>query len=405
MPKELSYWAASFAPEKYYAPLKRHIKTDVVVIGGGIAGLTAAYLLKKSGLSVAVLEKNTVGSGTSGGTTGKVTTQHGIIYAELIKRWGIKNARAYAQASQAAFNKMQRIIARERIKCDWQKRDNYVYTAQADNIAKFKQEVRAAAKLGLPASYEKHLPLPFDTSGAVKFSDQATFHIGKYIQSLAKLVHGNNSYVFEQSQATKIKDDVPCTVDTDEGSVTASSIVVATKIPTGPLAGRITYGALEHPETSYIVAGKYTGKLQGMYISPDKNHYSLLPIKSAQGPLLLIGGQNHTPGLRIPSHRYRKLSEYGRQWFGMSDISYRWKAMDYIAYDNIPIAGLLYPWSKNIYVISGLKKWGLNLSMVGAMVVHAQILGQEPTAIGRFLRPSRLSAPASIPRTIVDYLS
>jgi glycine/D-amino acid oxidase-like deaminating enzyme len=400
---ELSYWAASAAPQKYYAPLNRYIEADVAVIGGGIAGLNAAYLLKKAGLSVAVLEKNTIGSGTTGGTTGKVTVQHGIIYDELIKRWGVKNARAYAKSAQAAFDEMKKIIRSERIHCDWQTRDNYVYTARQDTIARLKQEARAAARLGLPASYATRLSLPFDTLGAVKFANQASFHSGKYIQGLAKFIHGNNSYVFEQSQATSIKDSDPCIVDTASGSVKAKSIIVATKIPPAPLVGRITYGALEHPETSYIVAGKYDGNLRGMYISPDKNHYSLLPIKSSHGPLLLIGGQNHTPGLGLPERRYGKLTDYAKHRFGISHTPYRWKAMDYIAYDNIPIAGLLYPWSKNMYVISGLKKWGLNLSMVCSMLVRDQILRKE-NSLEHFFRPSRLSAPASIPRTIADYL-
>jgi glycine/D-amino acid oxidase-like deaminating enzyme len=400
---ELSYWAASAAPHKYYAPLKRYIDADVIVIGGGIAGLNAAYLLKKAGLSVAVLEKNTIGSGTTGETTGKVTVQHGIIYDELITRWGIKNAHAYAQGAQAAFDVMKKIIRLERIRCDWQIRDNYVYTARQDNIARLKQEAQAAAKLGLPASYESRLSLPFDTLGAVKFANQASFHSAKYIQGLAKFIHGGNSYIFEQSQATSIKDGDQCIVDTASGSVTAKSVIVATKIPTAPLAGRIAYGVLEHPQTSYIVAGKYDGNLRGMYISPDKNHYSLLPIKGPHGPFLLIGGQNHTPGLGLPDRRYKKLNDYAKRWFGISHAPYRWKAMDYIAYDNIPIAGLLYPWSKNIYVISGLKKWGLNLSMVCAMLVRDQILGKE-NPLEQFFRPSRLSAPASIPRTIADYL-
>jgi glycine/D-amino acid oxidase-like deaminating enzyme len=374
----------------------------VAIVGGGIAGLTTAYLLRQAGLQVAVLEKNTIASGTTGGTTGKVTTQHGLIYAELLERQGLKRTRVYADASQNAFKEMEAIIKKEKIGCDWRAEDNYVYTAKSGSRKNFEKEAEAAARVGLPATYETSLPLPFEVAAAVKFAGQAKFNAVKYVQGLAKHIDSHGNHVFEHSEATIHRGRRPY-ITTEAGTVHSRAIVLAAKIPPGPLSARVTYGVLEHPETSYIVAAPYPGDLRGMYISPDHNHYSLLPIESADGPLLLVGGENHTPGLGLPARRYRKLSEYGRRWFNAGPVKYRWKAMDYIGYDNLPLAGRLYPWSRDIYVVSGLKKWGLNLGMVCSMIVRDQILQQKNEA-SRLFRPWRPGAPASIPKTMIEYL-
>lgn len=371
-----------------------------MIIGGGITGLSIAYALKQTGLKVVVLEKNTIGSGTTGGTTGKVTTQHGIIYDKITKQFGTAKAQTYATASQRAFDAMATLITDNRIACGWQRADNYVYTANPKKVKQFEDEVAAATALGLPASLESNLALPFETVAAVKFTGQAMIDAYKYTKALATLVDGGGSHVFENSNATGIHEGRPCTVKAGGHKVTAKNIIVATKVPAAPLVGRMTYAAMEFPLTSYLVAGTYEGNLQGMYISPDKQHYSLLPIQTEQGQMLLVGGQGHITGLKRPKPQQQKLAGYAQKWFGVEQIQYRWKAMDYVAYDNLPLIGKLYPWSEHTYFAGGLKKWGLNLSMVAAQVITELIHDTEPAA-AKLFSPYRASAPASIPLSIV----
>ena len=173
-----------------YPKLNNDIETDVVIVGGGITGLNTAYLLKKSGVGVVVLEKHNLSSGTTGGTTGKVTSQHGIKYADLHRRFGEQTARLYGQANQAAIGQIEQIIKREKIKCDWARADNYVYTTKPQSVAEFKQEAKIAAKLGLPASFVTKSDLPFKIAGAVKFANQAKFYAKDYVKGLAKAVDG-----------------------------------------------------------------------------------------------------------------------------------------------------------------------------------------------------------------------
>src|SRR5687767_11999568 len=112
--------------ESTYHQLREDIEVEVAVVGGGITGATTAYLLQKSGMKVALVEKNSLGSGTTGGTTGKVTSQHGLKYADLYHRFGEQTAKTYGEANQAAIEKIENLVKKEKIKCDWSRDDNYV---------------------------------------------------------------------------------------------------------------------------------------------------------------------------------------------------------------------------------------------------------------------------------------
>lgn len=379
-----------------YPQLKRKIETDVVVVGGGIAGLTTAYLLKQSGHKVVVLEKNVIAGGTTAGTTGKVTSQHGLIYKTLIKKFGLAKTKLYADIYQQAMADIKDLIAEGRIACDWRHADNYVYTTEKRRIDEFKEEAAIARKLGLPAEFTTEVDLPFKVRAAVKFNSQAYFNAAAYTQALADRVSNDSSHVFEYSGLTKIKQGSKPVVTTHEGSVHARCVIIATKIPPGPLLARLTYAAIEYPETSYIIAGKLKRSFSGMYISPDKKHYSLLPTTHKGQAYLLVGGENHIPGLGNPDKRLDKLVEYAKRWFDLSDITHEWKAMDYMAYDHLPVVGRLYPWSDNILTMTGFKKWGLSTSMVAATLI-ADKIDRKTNKAWQLFSPHRISAPLSIP--------
>lgn len=396
--KEISYWQNS-ANAPSYPTMTEDLEVDVAVVGGGIAGLTAAYLLKRSGLRVAVIEKNTIGSGTTSHTTGKLTSQHNLIYDDLTKQLGEKTAQTYADANQAAVAAIIKIIKKEKIDCELEADDNYVYTADPKQVPQFKAEAKLAAKLGLPATFETKLALPFKIQAAVKFAGQAKFNTQKYVLGLAALVNGGGSYIFEHSNVTGFHDGTPSSVKTKMGTVTAKHVIVATKIPAAPLIARGAYAALEYPHTSYIVAGEFEGGLKGMYISPDKAHYSILPIRSEKGQLLLIGGEHHIPGLGNPRKRYQRLANYAEKYFGVSSVAYHWKGMDYLAYDDVPLIGKVYPWSKHVYTATGFKKWGLSTSMIAGMILRDEIKGKANPWASVF-NSLRLKPVASIPRAL-----
>jgi glycine/D-amino acid oxidase-like deaminating enzyme len=378
-----------------YPELKDNIDVDVAIVGGGITGLNCAYLLKKSGLKVAVLEKHNLASGTTGGTTGKVTSQHGLMYADLYDRLGSRTAQLYGEANQNAISKIEKIIRQEKISCDWSRADNYVYTARQDQARTFMHEAKVAIKLGLPASFETKIGLPFKITAAVKFANQAKFQAKDYVLGLAKIVNGQGSYVFENSKAIDFHDGEPAFVKTKQASVRAKDIIVATKVPAAPLFARLSYCLMEFPTTSYIVAAETKTNLKGMYISPDKDHYSILPLSG----FLLVGGENHLPILANHQTHYQRLADYADKYFDIKKIDYMWRALDYLPYDSVPLVGEVYPWSKHLYMATAFQKWGLSTSMVAATILHDEILGKS-NDWAQVFSPHRLRAVLSAPRAL-----
>ncbi|MDL2363167.1 MAG: FAD-binding oxidoreductase [Patescibacteria group bacterium] len=400
----VSLWKESHL-QATYPQIVEDLEVDTVVVGAGITGLTVAYMLKRSGQKVAVLDKSTVGGGTTARTTGKVTSQHNLVYKDLQDRLGNKIAQVYADANQTAVETVASIIKREKISCEWEIDDNYVYTTDSTKVEEFKTEADVAASLGLPSTYETTSPLPFAIEAAIKFTGQGKMHSQKYLLGLAAAVNGDGSFVFEESGVIGIHDGDPGKVRTRKASVTAKSIVVATSVPTMPLVARGAYCILEYPKESYIVAGTPEKVIKGMYISPDKDNYSILPIAVNGSPTLLIGGKGHISGLRISKDtRYTTLSEYAAKHFGMNQVTHRWSDRDYIAYDGIPLAGKLYPWSKNLYVGSAYRKWGLSNGTAAAMIIHDLIIGIENPWASTY-DPIRLDPIKSIPHVAKSYIS
>lgn len=396
---EKSYWKQAYLKASY-PPLKTDLKVDVAVIGGGITGLTAAYLLKKAGLKVAVLEKNTIGAGTTGRTTGKVTSHHNLSYQELVKRHGDAKTLLYGQANQSAVEQVRQIVKAEGLKDAWFDEDNYVYTEDPHQIKTFKKEADLAASLGLPASYEAETPLPFEVRGAVKFSNQGRLHSLNYLTGLARAIDGDGSYVFERSSVNGIRDGQRPRAKTRRGKVFAKNVIVATNVPTLPLMARGGYCLLEYPKESYIIAGRTDKKFEGMYISPNSGSYSILPA----GDILLVGGESTLSLNRAGRQdRWQRLADFAEDRLGMTTVEYKWSDRDYLAYDDIPLVGKLYPWSKHVYVATGFKKWGLSNGTAAAMILRDHILGEKNHWAAAFnsirSRPIR-----SIPSVALTYL-
>jgi len=173
-----SVWTDS-AETPRFPSLHEELEVDVAVAGGGLVGLTTALLAQRAGARVVVLEATRIGAGTTGHTTGKVTSQHGLVYADLIKRHGEDAARVYAEANQAGVEQVARLVEQFGIDCDLTRAPAHAYTRQSDQRHRVEDEVRAAQRLGLPASLTDQIDLPFDVEAAVQFDEQLHFHPGR----------------------------------------------------------------------------------------------------------------------------------------------------------------------------------------------------------------------------------
>jgi glycine/D-amino acid oxidase-like deaminating enzyme/nitrite reductase/ring-hydroxylating ferredoxin subunit len=373
----VSLWIAT-TPETNFPRMAGDISVDVAVLGGGIAGIATAFQLKQHGLTVAVIEAGRVVKSITGNTTAKITSLHALIYDYLIKQFGENGAHAYADAQQAAIEEIATLVEEHHIDCDFRRTDAYTYTELDEELDRVKAEVEAATKLGLPASFVESTPLPFPIKGAVKFTGQAQFHPRKYLLALLEKIPGDGNFVFEETRAFDIKDEDPCRVETDRGTITAKSVVLATHFP---YFDPNIYFAAMHPGRSYVLGCRLNGPVpEGMYITAgEEDMHSFRSNPMDDGDVIwMVGGEKHKTGQGGPTEeRYKRLEQYARGRFDIHSIDYRWSTQDNNTVDRVPYIGKLSSGSKNLYVATGFGGWGMTNSHVAAMLITDMIWGRE----------------------------
>ncbi|MDN7023323.1 FAD-dependent oxidoreductase [Methanoculleus sp. FWC-SCC1] len=382
-----SLWIAT-TPETDYPPLPGGLEVDVAIIGGGIAGLTTALLLKEAGRSVAVIEAGRIAAGVTGHTTAKVTSLHRLIYRHLIDRVGEEKARLYGEANQAAIETIDAFVRKYGITCDFARRPAYTFARMKQSLDSIHGEVDAAKRLGLPATFVDDLPLPINSPGAVLFDNQAEFHPRKYLLGLAGQIDGDGSSIFEQTRVVDVKEGNPCTVVTDRGEVTAGDVVLATHFPIIDKPG--SYFARMRQERSYILGLRIDEPFpDGMFISAEGAVVSLRSQPTQSGDLVLIGGGNHATG--VVGHteaRYRMLEGYARTIYTVRSVEYRWSTQDTMPADRIPYIGLLAEGHEHLYVATGFGKWGMTNGTAAGMILTDLLLG-SPSPWGEVFDPAR----------------
>ncbi|MGY2746871.1 FAD-dependent oxidoreductase [Pseudarthrobacter sp. O4] len=395
----MSLWVASAGTTGYPA-LRGDVEVDVAVVGGGIAGLTAALALKRAGRTVAVIETGRVGTGVTGHTTGKVTSLHRLAYTELQGRHNADTARAYGQANQAGLEHVAEVVAREGIDCDFRRVDNYTYAESDDALGLVRAEAALASRLGLPAAFTTDVPLPFAVKGAVRFDGQAQIHTVKYLQGLARAVDGNGSFVYEETRAQRIHDGSPCVVDAGSGTVRARDIIVATNVPFG---GQGLFELRCHPHRSYLVAGRVgTQPLDATFISADEPVRSILTADAGGASYVLVGGEGHRASEAFDTAgRYRRLAAFAQDRLGVGEVAYRWSTQDGIPLDGLPYVGRMSPAAKHVFVITGLRKWGLSNGTAAALILTDTLNGR-PNRWAPVFNSNRITPVASARRFVQE---
>ena len=383
-----------------YPPLDGNRSFDVAVVGGGIAGVAAARHLKDAGLSVALVESNRIAAGTTGRSTAKLTSQHGLVYRDLISDHGEGEAWQYARANEAAIDEVESRVDEHDIDCDFHRTEAYTYTTAAGGPAKIRAEVEAAERLGLPASYTETTDLPYEVEAAVEFREQARFDPRAYVLGLAETIPGDGSAVFEGTTAEGIERGRRPRVETDRGTVVADDVVVATLFPFydhGLYFSRLT------PKQSYVLAVRLAGEApRGMYYRDGDPYFSVRPHPAGEDSTVLVGGQNHRTGHgHHATEKYRKLEAEARRKFDVDEVAYRWSTQDYVSADGVPFVGKLAPQTDHVYVATGFGGWGLTNGTAAGMLLADLLTGRE-NDWREVYRPTRLPTVASA-RTLVDH--
>ena len=372
--KPESYWIATTSKGTDFPKLEKEVEVDVAIVGGGMAGITAAYLLKQEGKKVALIEADKIGHGVTGNTSAKITSLHTLIYKYLIDHFGKEGAKQYAKAQESAIARIMEIIETEKINCDFVKADAYTYTGTKENISKLKEEAQVAKNLGLPASYTDIVPLPYPAYGAVKFTNQAHFHPLKYLMKLVEKIPGKGSYIFENTRIQDIKKGSPAEIIAlDNKKIKAKYVIVTTNYPI--LNDGLYYARLT-PSRSYVIAARISEHIpKGMFINIEEPLYSLRPQITEDAQCLIVTGFEHVTGQEEDTARYYvELEKMTRARFAVESVDFHWSTQDPVTIDGVPFIGKYTPDSENIFVATGFGGWGMTNGTAAAMILSDMIL-------------------------------
>ena len=344
------------------------VQTDVLIIGGGMAGILCAYFLEQAGVDYLLLEADRICGGVTGNTTAKITSQHGLIYSRLAREFGLEAARLYLEANEAALARY-RSLCRE-IDCDFQEQDAYVYSRGRRD--KLENEVAVLEQLGVPARLVSDLPLPIPAAGAVRFPGQAQFHPLRFIAAIARGLR-----IHEHTKVLSLRDGEAVT---SGGTVRAGKVVAATHFPLLNRHGSYFLKLCQH--RSYVLALRGAPELEGMYVDEAEDGLSL---RSYHG-LLLLGGGGHRTGKK--GGGWAELSAVAQRAYPNAREAARWATQDCMSLDGVPYIGQYSARTPGLFVAAGFNKWGMTSSMAAAMLLADLVRGRENPYAALF-SPSR----------------
>lgn len=373
-----SLWLSEDLNNKNFESLDKDVSTDVCIIGAGIFGLSCGYYLSKLGFKVTIVDKSDIARKTTGHTTAKITSQHGLFYTYLVDTYGEQFAKDYLFANEEAIENIKNIIDTENINCDFERQSSFVYTTDSSEVSKIKKEVDCVNAIGFPANFVTKVGLPFEISGGIQFKNQAQFNPIKYVYGLCDCITRNNGEIYTNTTVYDVKkdDDLFSTL-TVGGNIKSKYVILASHYPFINFPGM--YFFKMYQSSSYVI-GIDTKKtlFNGMYITSSEPTYSFRTAYYKDKKILLLGGSDHKTGTPVTYEQsYLSLENYAKQLYPNCEFLFRWDTRDCITLDKIPYIGLFSSTIDNFYVGTGFNKWGMTSSNVAANIVCDMILGKK----------------------------
>lgn len=383
-----SYWTLSANPI-IFQKLQKPVETDVLVVGGGISGLTAAYSLAQAGVKVTLVEDGYIGSGESGRTTAHITYALDDRYSEIEKMFGKHNAMLAANSHMAALYWIDSTIKRENISCGFKRIPGYLFLHSSDKIETLEKEYESTRRLGL---FTEVLPVVpgiknLTETRCIKFPGQGQFHILQYLSGLADALLRMGGEIFTETKASQISRTGAIA---NGHSIKANHIIVATNTPVNDL---VTMHTKQWPYRTYVIALKIargilpyalwwdTGNIKSKWIT-DPYHYVRLHELDDMNDLLIVGGEDHKVGQAekedVPEEgRYELLEQWTKQKFpDAGTIEYKWSGQVMEPVDSMGFIGKN-PGDENVYIITGDSGNGMTNGTLGGIMIAGMITGKK----------------------------
>jgi len=377
MPKSL--WLQTAYSNDHYHALDSDIKCDVCIIGGGLSGIANAYFLAKEGKDVVLLEKDDLLAGASGNSTGKLTAQHDLVYAQLLKKFGLDDAKLYYQVNEEAIQFGRSIATDDEL----YEADSILYSQSTFGTELLQEEFNAYKTIGIPGEFGSNSELPISVEATLTLKNESQIHPVRFGQKLARLAVEAGARIFEKSDVQKI-DFATRLVSMKSGhEVQFNKLILCTHYPIEALRGmQIMKLSVDR---SYIVAAEANLPLRGQYIAVDEPKRSIRTAKIDGKDYFLLSGASHPAGAKVDTQdKYDMLYADLKNQFNLSTFITGWSAQDPQTPDLIPYAGVISSSLPYVYISTGYRKWGMTNSIASAKIISDQIVGKTNPAISLY---------------------
>lgn len=379
-----------------YPTLEENMEVDVVIVGGGITGITSAYLLANEGIRVVLLEANQILNGTTGHTTAKISAQHDLIYDEFLNHFGKERAQQYYKANTDALQFIKNTIKDESISCSFSNEDAYLYATTPEYARKITNEMRTYQQLGIHGEFVNSLPIDLTVKAGIVMKNQAQFNPVAYLKPLVENTIEKGGQVFENTVAIDVqKGSRPVVVTKNGSTITCNYVLACSHFPF--YDGNALYFSRMYAEASYVVAASTKTPFPGgMYLSAEDPKRSLRSHSFNGEKVVLFGGESHKVGQghRMSDH-YKALKFFAEETFGVKQFINRWSAEDFYTLDKLPYIGPVTKEQQNVLIATGFHKWGMTNGTAAALLFRDYIL-ENDNPYRELFEPTRFYADPSI---------
>ena len=369
-------WSAS-AEGRNFPSLTGHLEVEVAIIGGGITGISAACLLTQAGFRVAVLERNRVGMGTTGSSTGNLYIPTGRLH-QIRSKFDVQTMKAVAASRAAAIGFIEERVNQFKLDCGFTRVPWYCFSTKED--APWNEEItleyEAAQEAGLQAGNQAPPGFPYRVTTLTSVAQQAQFHPLRYVSQLAAAIESDRCAIYEHTPVLDVEDGKPCRIQTDQGTVHAKKVIKATHSPIGVY---MVHSEME-AKREYALAVRVKGNLpgDGIYWHKDENQlYSVRPYRGETGNYLIVLDASQTVGsVKHTENSFMQVEEYLRRHFDVGEVVFTWAAQNYKPDDGLPFIGTS-PMERNTYLATGFAADGLVYGTTAALILSDLIQEKE----------------------------
>jgi glycine/D-amino acid oxidase-like deaminating enzyme/nitrite reductase/ring-hydroxylating ferredoxin subunit len=384
----ISLWQDSVMPYVTRNKAPKNKKFDVIIVGGGITGISTALLLQKASIRTCVIESHHICFGTTSGTTAHLNTVMDTPYFKIQKNFGKEKAERVAQSAEKALHLIKSNISTYRINCGFENNEAYLFSANKEQTEELEQIGRACLEVNLDVDYVSNLPINLRFEKILEIRGQAKFHPVKYVHGLAAAFEEAGGVIIENNRVLNADENSEIKIETEQGDYFADCLIYATHVPPGVnfLSARCA------PYRSYAMAVSWDDHPYPdglVYDMEDPYHY--YRTQSINGSkYFIIGGEDHKTGHdENPMNHFRNLESHVRANFHIDEIEYKWSSQYIESDDGLPYIGGFPGKNGKILVATGFGGNGMTYSSVAASVLKNILLNREDPLI-KLYDPNRL---------------